>query len=177
MPAGRWERLRSKKRPDDDAPKHAADGNGKQDGKDVGDGTVHLDDAVHDWWAKSDVQTGYVPPEPKPKKPVADEPKRDTFSEYFSTESLFTHNQPNDPAPHSTPDDDLGPFSADDPYVVLGIPASASWEDITVAHRRLAKLHHPDRLLNATEDDRRRSEQRMRDINIAYSELRRRRGK
>jgi hypothetical protein len=173
MPVGRWERLRAKKRPDEAAPKTAPEGNGDNDG------TVHLDDAAHDWWAKRDATTSYVPHEPstKPKPPPTEEPKRDTFSEYFSTESLFAHNQPNDTGPRAAPDDDLGPFSADDPYVVLGIPASASWEDITVAHRRLAKLHHPDRLLNATEADRHRSEQRMRDINIAYSELRRRRGK
>jgi hypothetical protein len=185
MPAGRWERLRAKKRPDRPAPASAPRSHGDEDG------TVHLDDAAHDWWAKRDATTSYVhqeptpkpgepaPPRPKPKatSAVTDEPKRDTFSEYFSTESLFAHNQPGDTGPRAAPEDDLGPFSADDPYVVLGIPASASWEDITVAHRRLAKLHHPDRLLNATETDRHRSEQRMRDINIAYSELRRRRGK
>ena len=45
------------------------------------------------------------------------------------------------------------------------------------AHRRLAKPHHPDRLLNATPEDRQRSEDRMRDINIAYAELKRRRNK
>ena len=182
MPAGRWERLRAKKRPDEPKSKGAPKDNGGDD-----DGTVHLDDAVHDWWAKSDAQTTYVPrPDqpPPPKKeekkppPAADTHKRDTFTDYFSTESLFIHNQwPTAEDAGPAPEDTIGPFSADDPYVVLGIPSSATWDDITVAHRRLAKLHHPDHLLNATDDDRYRSEQRMRDINIAYSELRRRRGK
>jgi DnaJ-domain-containing protein 1 len=30
-------------------------------------------------------------------------------------------------------------------YGVLGVPATASWEEINVAHRALLKKHHPDR--------------------------------
>ena len=163
-----WERLRSRKRTDGEAPPDREPTNDKTDP------SVDLGGDEHAWWAQHDVETPYV--KPTKRRTTAEEPpKRDTFSEYFSTESLFT-TETRAEAP-SANDDDLGPFSADDPYVILGIPASASWEDITIAHRRLAKLHHPDRLLNATSDDRTRSEQRMRDINIAYSELRRRRGK
>jgi len=64
-----------------------------------------------------------------------------------------------------------------DPYVVLGIPPTASWDEITGAHRRLAKEHHPDRLVDPTPEERERSDDRIRDLNIAYMELRRRKGR
>lgn len=90
------------------------------------------------------------------------------FAEYYSADSLFTH----------VDDDsiDSGVFDPDDPYVVLGVPKSASWEQIVSAHRRLAKLHHPDRLLDAPPDEKVSSADRMAEINLAYAELRRRRG-
>jgi hypothetical protein len=168
-----WEKLRSRKR-DDDPDGRAPDGNG-----DKGD-NVDLDSDEQAWWAKRDVQQGYTSPGPKKPAAGAEPTKRDTFSEYFSTESLFDHRKPRSSAEDGSSteaDFDPGPFHADDPYVVLGVPSTASWEEIMSAHRRLAKLHHPDRLLHANEADRQRSESRMRDINIAYSELRRRRGK
>ena len=104
------------------------------------------------------------------KKRRSTEPERDkaVFDEYFSAESLFT-------TVGGEIDGEV--FDRDDPYVVLGVAGSATWEQITLAHRRLAKLHHPDRLLHATAADREKSESRMREINVAYSELRRRRGK
>jgi DnaJ like chaperone protein len=37
----------------------------------------------------------------------------------------------------------LGP-DADDPYIVLGVPHSASFEDIRAAYRRLMLENHPD---------------------------------
>jgi DnaJ-domain-containing protein 1 len=165
-----WERLRSRKRTDGNAPPP------REPAKEKESPSVDLGGDEHAWWAQHDVETAYV--KPTKRRTTTEQPtKRDTFSEYFSTESLFTTDAPREKPSSEANDDDLGPFSADDPYVILGIPASASWDDITIAHRRLAKLHHPDRLLNATSADRTRSEQRMRDINIAYSELRRRRGK
>ena len=49
--------------------------------------------------------------------------------------------------------------------------------DDLAAHRRLAKLHHPDRQTNATEAERENSDRRIRELNIAYMELRRRKGR
>ena len=105
-------------------------------------------------------------PNAEKKKPVDDGTKRNTFEEYFSTESLFDW---------TGADDSI--FDATDPYVVLGLPPSASWEEISSAHRRLAKLHHPDRQIGTTDEERENSDRRIRELNIAYMELRRRKGR
>jgi DnaJ-domain-containing protein 1 len=103
----------------------------------------------------------------KNRKPEPEAKPHGAFSEYYSADSLFT----------TVNDDsvDPGAFDPDDPYVVLGVPASASWEHIVSAHRRLAKLHHPDRLLDASPEDKELSANRMAEINLAYAELRKRR--
>jgi DnaJ-domain-containing protein 1 len=66
---------------------------------------------------------------------------------------------------------------SDDPYVVLGVPSSASWEEIQRAHRQLARRYHPDKV--AALDDRRRAvaEEVMFRVNDAYRELKVRRGR
>lgn len=122
----------------------------------------------HAWWANRDELASDKAPSGRSKhKPVVDdEPKRNTFEEYFSTESLFDQ---------TGAQRDL--FDESDPYVVLALPPSASWEDISAAHRRLAKLHHPDRLVNPTDEQREASDRRIRELNIAYMELRRRKGR
>ncbi len=53
-----------------------------------------------------------------------------------------------------------------DPYLVLGIPRSASAEEIKKAYHKLAKLHHPDR--NAGD---KKAEGKLQDINAAYGLL------
>jgi hypothetical protein len=62
----------------------------------------------------------------------------------------------------------------DDPYEVLGIGRSASWEHITAAHRRLARRWHPD---GADESEREQREELIRRLNAAYAELRVRRAR
>jgi DnaJ-class molecular chaperone len=139
----------------------------KSDSPEKDDDTVHISDE-HAWWAARDERefdSNKAPSGRTKQKPV-EEPKRSTFEEYFSTESLFDWTGGSESI-----------FDETDPYVVLGLPASASWEEISTAHRRLAKIHHPDRLHNATEDERENSNRRIRDLNIAYMELRRRKGR
>lgn len=58
--------------------------------------------------------------------------------------------------------------TSDDPYTVLGVARSAPWEQIVVAHKRLARAWHPD--AGGDEDSIRR-------LNAAFAELRVRRGK
>jgi DnaJ-domain-containing protein 1 len=140
---------------------------------DEDDVVIVLDSDEHAWWAARDeLERVYAPP----KRHVEEEqPRRSAFEEYFSTESLFTWGTP-------APDTDTGDGPASvidltDPYLVLDVPRTASWDEIAAAHRRLAKLHHPDRLIGASDAERFRSERQMRELNIAYSELRRRRAK
>ncbi len=64
-------------------------------------------------------------------------------------------------------------YDPDDAWAVLGVAPGAVWSDIAAAHRKLAKVHHPDRLLDATHEEREASEAAMRNINVAYSVLRR----
>jgi DnaJ-domain-containing protein 1 len=149
MPDRPWSRRRRKEDDDDVAPRKE---------------TVDLNSSEHAWWANRDELDSQRVPTGRSKKPVEEPPKKSAFNEYYSTESLFV----------STPED---LFEEDDPYAVLGVPSSATWEQITRAHRSLAKKFHPDRLVDMSDDERAKGEVRIRDLNIAYMELRRRRGK
>ena len=64
-------------------------------------------------------------------------------------------------------------YDPEDAWAVLGLQPGASWKQISAAHRQLAMRHHPDRLLDATPEQRRASEDTMREVNVAYSVLRR----
>jgi DnaJ-domain-containing protein 1 len=155
VPESRWEKRRRRK---DET---------RADGKDGKDDNVNLGGEEHAWWAgREELDSNKAPSGHSKHKPVVEEPKRNTFEDYFSTESLFDWTGSADSI-----------FDETDPYVVLGLPASASWDEISGAHRRLAKLHHPDRLMNATEEERENSDRRIRELNIAYMELRRRKGR
>ena len=50
-----------------------------------------------------------------------------------------------------------------DPYQVLGVPSTASADEVKAAYRRLAKKYHPDVNHGSTE-----AEQKMKEINEAY---------
>ena len=53
-----------------------------------------------------------------------------------------------------------------DPYKVLGIPTTATDDEVKQAYRRLAKRYHPD----ANPGDK-AAEQRMKEINAAYDHI------
>lgn len=106
-------------------------------------------------------------------KAPKDEPKRDILAEHFG-EDWRTSFDPNRPTEEVEPP---SPVDPDDPYSVLGVDSAASWETIVEAHRRLARHNHPDQLFGRTDDEVVAAEERIRDINVAYQELRVRRGK
>ncbi len=61
------------------------------------------------------------------------------------------------------------------PYAVLGLTRQASWEQIRRAHRSLVSTLHPDRYVGADDVIRADAERRVRDVNEAFSEIRRQR--
>ena len=106
-------------------------------------------------------------------------PREDSFTEQFPTESLFvqTDDAPEVEEVHHSEDRSRTTgdyyYDPEDAWAVLGLPSGASWKEIAGAHRRLAMRHHPDRLLDAPAEERARSEETMREVNVAYNVLRR----
>jgi len=66
--------------------------------------------------------------------------------------------------------------TAEDPYRVLGLAAGASAEEIRQAYRELAAKYHPDKVEHLGEEFRRLAEQRFKQIQAAYQELKQRHG-
>lgn len=66
--------------------------------------------------------------------------------------------------------------SGPDPYVVLGVERDDDERTIKRAYRKLISEHHPDRLVDAPEDLRRRAEQRASEINAAWERIQSERG-
>ncbi len=58
-------------------------------------------------------------------------------------------------------------------YATLGVARGASKDQISAAYRKLARAHHPDKVANESPRVRDDSERRMKEINAAYSLLRR----
>lgn len=133
--------------------------------------SIDLSASEYSWWTERDLEGG-VPEGGQGssrrkgrREPTTSDKKHSAFEDYFSSESLF----------RPTADDQkLDPI--DDPYGTLGVSKSATWDEIVAAHRRLVKEHHPDRLGDANEDQRAASDAIIRDLNVAISELRKRRG-
>jgi DnaJ-domain-containing protein 1 len=127
---------------------------------------VSLSDADHAWWAgREDLQRAWAPKE----RVDAEEPTRTSaFEKQFSAESLFDWAEGTDTFTSGERDQPIDPR---DPFAVLGVPPTSTWEEIVAAHRQLAKTHHPDRLQDADPEQREASEHTMRTVNAAYREL------
>ena len=78
--------------------------------------------------------------------------------------------EPDEPQPDEPQLVELGTRRA---HQVLGVPLGASWQEVSQAYRKLALLHHPDRVAGMGLGARGYSEERMKEINAAYDELRR----
>ena len=58
-------------------------------------------------------------------------------------------------------------------YAALGVARDASTEQIGAAYRKLARIHHPDKVANEPPQVREESERRMKEINAAHTLIRR----
>jgi DnaJ-domain-containing protein 1 len=101
---------------------------------------------------------------PKPADPFA------AFAETFHIRI------PKDaPPPKAEPEEpqsvEVGPTPS---HRVLGVPLGASRQEVSQAYKKLAFMHHPDRVAGMGSEAREYSEERMKELNAAYSELRRR---
>ncbi|HEX4866684.1 MAG TPA: J domain-containing protein [Acidimicrobiales bacterium] len=142
--------------------------------------TVDLDDADHAWWAQRRVEEVWRP-RPGPPARDADRP-RDVLAEHFGADWRTSFGF--DPPPTTAASDgEPGPVEVEPPldpsdaYAVLGVDAVATWEEIVEAHRRMARRHHPDRLVGRPAAEVAAGEDRIRAINAAYAELKVRRGR
>jgi hypothetical protein len=131
--------------------------------------TVRLDTAENAWWAQSEVDRVWTP---RARTAPAAEPKRDILAEHFGDDWRTNFGfDPGVDAGHA--EDDGGD---PDPYVVLQVDPTATWDEIVAAHRHQARVHHPDRLFGQSEEEKAEGEEHIRMINAAYQELRVRRG-
>jgi DnaJ domain len=121
------------------------------------DDYVDLRAPEHEWWAKRPTDP-FAPVEPEEPADVVD-----------AVEPVSAEDDRDD---HVEPD----PFDErPDPYAVLRLPTTATWDEIVANYRRLARWWHPDGLGAATEWGRAACEAKIRQLNGAYAELRIRR--
>src|SRR5215216_1701392 len=101
----------------------------------------------------------------KPADPFA------VFSETYGIRIPHDDTPPPKAEPEEPQPVELGPTRA---HQVLGVPLGASRQEISQAYRKLAFMHHPDRVAGMGPEAMEYSEERMKEINAAYAELRRR---
>jgi DnaJ-domain-containing protein 1 len=64
-----------------------------------------------------------------------------------------------------------------DPYKILDIATNASWDEISVAYKKMAQMYHPDKVAGLAPEYQEIAEKRMKILNAAYEQLRRKHGK
>ncbi len=133
-------------------------------------------DDDHAWWAQTEVTEVW---RPKRRKTAAEpEEKRDILAEHFGDDwrTSFGFTPPTDEELAAERALEQRAVDDQDPYKVLEIEPTATWDEIVAAHRHQARVHHPDRLFGQSEEEKAEGEDRIRVINAAYQELRVRRG-
>jgi len=129
--------------------------------------SVRLDGEDHAWWAQEEVTQAWRPRDPR----AAPEPERDILAEHFGPDWRTSFGFTSE----GEDDEEAEPGELD-PYEVLEVEPTATWDEIVAAHRNQARMYHPDRLVDQSDEERARGEDRIRVINMAYRELRVRRG-
>jgi hypothetical protein len=163
---------------------------GRPPGSPGEDDSVDLGADEHAWWARREVSEVWVPRgEPSADHPEPGDGGRDILADHlgedwrttFGFTSVDGTPVVDQPRPGESTDEEAPaeprPVDPSDPYEVLDVDPAASWEQIVDAHRRQARLHHPDRLVGRPDAEIAAAEDRIRHINAAYRELKVRRGR
>ena len=132
-----------------------------------------LSEDEHAWWAAREEVAGV--PRGTPLEEEVDPNADRGFADYWSAESLFDE-QPK-PPPTATDGADTqelaaGAMDLDSAHLVLQVSVGAEWEVVVKAHRKLAKLYHPDRLIEWSPEAQEYGRLRMSEINEAHATLR-----
>lgn len=141
---------------------------------------ANLDDAEHAWWAQREVADAWTPrPRRRADPEGSSDDERDILAEHFGDDwrTSFGFTEPTQDDLDAAAAAEQQALDDQDPYKVLQVDPSASWDDIVAAHRHQARVHHPDRLFGQSPEEVAVGEERIRVINAAYQELRVRRGK
>lgn len=133
---------------------------------------VDLDAPEHSWWAAIDEPVPILEaPEhlwwAGPTDLLPPLKRARTFDAVPLAEML----DPSDP-PASTP---RAPSTG--PYAVLRVANDAPWEEIVAAYRRQVRWWHPDGLGDAPAAERAACDERLRDLNQAFTEIKVRRAR
>lgn len=140
---------------------------------------VRLDTADNAWWSQAELERVWAP------KPIASSSaprERDILAEHFGDDwrtNLGVDGATDDGdvlAEDVVAEGLVAEGLVNDPYTVLRVDPAATWDEIVAAHRREARVHHPDRLFGRSEAEKAQGEEHIRRINAAYQELRIRRG-
>jgi len=153
--------------------------------------TADLSESEHAWWATGRVQHTYgfgpdaTPPAETATETAAAAAAADTsaptdfqpwtFDDVFAAKvdtEISADEQ--DPVGSFAPRDLAEVFVEEAAYRALGLQPGATWDDVVLAHRQIAKRFHPDRLVHADDAARTEGEEQMRCANAAYEELRQR---
>ncbi len=152
----------------------------RRDEDDLDESDADLSEDEHAWWAARESVGGV----PRGNFTDADGPDESDetshFSDYWTAESLFERQQRREQAAAQAAasaaekDEFLEELAMDldAAHLVLQIKVGATWEEITQAHRQLAKLYHPDRLISWSVEAREMGRGRMAEINAAHATLR-----
>jgi hypothetical protein len=153
---------------------------------------VDLDSEEHAWWAQRDVSEVWAPRDEHTAAAPIDgrEGARDILADHLGEDwrTAFGFTTADGTPVTEAPDAEQAaardaeapgpePVDTSDPYGVLEVASTATWEEIVDAHRRQARRHHPDRLVGRPDHEIAAAEDRIRHINAAYRELKVRRGK
>jgi DnaJ domain len=139
---------------------------------------VALGGEDHAWWAQRDVTEVVKPKRRRSAEQQAEVESRDILAEHFGADwrTNFGFTPPTDEELAEAKQREAA-LDESDPYRVLGVEPTASWDEIVAAHRDLARIHHPDRLFGQSEEEKAEGDDRIRAINAAFQELRVRRDK